>query len=273
MNDKEQNLREIIRSYGRCVVAYSGGIDSALVLRIAKEELGDGAVAVTGVSPSLSSSELDHARGFAEALGVRHHCVDTDEFAVDAYLVNGKDRCYHCKSTLYRTVWPFARTLGFEFVVDGTNASDVGDYRPGTAAARELNVRSPLQDAGLTKADVRELALRCGIAFWDKPASPCLSSRVPTGTRITPEALAKIEAAERGLRGLGFHDVRVRYHGELARIELPFTHVSCFSEDSMRAAAVDCVKSAGFRTVTLDLEGYRPSGSVHLADERVISLI
>ncbi len=273
MNDKEKKLRSMIGSYGNCVVAYSGGIDSSLVLYIAREELRDGVIGVTGVSPSLSSAELDHAREFARCIGVRHHCIETAEFEVEAYLANGKDRCYHCKSTLYKTVWPFAKSLGFDFVLDGTNASDVGDYRPGTNAAREQLVRSPLQEAGLTKLDIRQLALKCDIAFWDKPASPCLSSRVPTGTRITPKLLAMIELAESGLRDLGLSDVRVRYHGDVARIELPLGQITRLADDSLRSEVLGRVKSAGFLFVALDLEGYRPSGSVHLADECAISLI
>ena len=273
MTNKEEHLRSIIAGYGSCAVAFSGGIDSALVLKIACEELRDNVLAVTGVSPSLSKGELAHARSVAREFGALHRCIDTPEFSDEQYLANTANRCYHCKVNLYRTLLPVVKAEGFRQIVDGTNADDIRDYRPGTRAARMFEVHSPLMEANLTKADVRALAMKEKIPFWDKPASPCLSSRVPTGTHISIKALAQIDAAEVSLRLHGFPFVRVRYHNDVARIEIPQEQIERLLDPALREDVVRIVKDVGFTFVTLDLQGYRPSGLVHFSHDGLISLV
>lgn len=253
---------EIIRSAGRVVVAYSGGVDSALIAKIAHTLLGENAVAVTAVSPSLAKADLDEAVAAAKDIGIVHHLLASGETDLAAYRQNTPRRCYFCKHTAYDLFTRFAREHGFDCVMDGTNADDTGDHRPGRVAAREHGVRSPLQEAGLTKAEVRAWAKELGLSIWNKPANACLSSRVPYGMEVTPEKLRQIETAESALHALGFRQCRVRHHGQVARLEVDAADLPRALEQ--RSALAVAVKAAGFLYVTLDLEGFR-SGSLNEA--------
>ncbi len=254
-------LVEIIAPLESCVVAYSGGVDSAVVAKAAWLALGERAIAVTGVSNSLAAGELEAAQRVAAAIGIRHETLGTDELSHDEYLRNAPDRCFHCKTELYEQLRTLADEHGIAAILNGANADDLGDFRPGMLAARQHGVHSPLAEAGLAKADVRELARHWGIEAWDKPATPCLSSRIAYGVSVTPERLARIDAAEQALRALGLAVVRVRLHeNELARLEVPPDALPRLCEESVRTALVARLRDLGFRYVTLDLEGFR-SGS------------
>ena len=260
LNDKLTTLRQIVGGCGSALVAYSGGVDSALVMVVAHQELGDRALACIGVSPSYPTREMRAAIDLAEQLGVPYRLIDTEEHLDPSYAANPVDRCYFCKTELHDRLQAVAKAEGWLAVLDGNNASDVGDFRPGMTAAREHNVRSPLLDAGISKDEVRELARQLDLPVWDKPAMACLSSRVPHGTAITPALLRQIEAAEDCLVALGFEQFRVRHHDEIARIELPL-------HDLPRAAGLHSeiaagILAAGYRYVTLDLAGFR-SGSLN----------
>lgn len=256
-------LRAGLRVMRRVAVAFSGGVDSALVLRVALDELGrDNVLAVTGRSASLKRSELEAAEALARSFGAEHVVLDTSEFDNAAYLANPANRCYFCKTTLYEHVRPLLASRGLTTLINGTNADDLTDYRPGLAAADEHGVRSPLAEAGMTKRDVRELARRLSLDVHDKPASPCLSSRVPYGESITPEKLRRIEDAEDYLASLGFREVRVRSHADLARIEVPAADLPRLADPQIGACVAARLKSLGFAYVTLDLAGFR-SGSLN----------
>jgi len=260
---KRDCLLELLRSYGSCAVAYSGGLDSTVLAKAAQLALGDRAVAVTGVSASLAVGELDQCKEIARQIGIRHDVIQTGELAVPEYLANTPDRCYHCKTELFLQVEKLAARLGVAVIVDGSNRDDHGEHRPGLRAARERKVSSPLAECAFTKADIRALAVFWELPVWNKPATPCLSSRIAYGEPVTPERLAMIDAAERFLRAEGFGPLRVRYHrGDMARIEVALGALEKFTEPSFRRKLVEKLKSLGFKYVALDLEGFR-SGSLN----------
>ena len=263
LDTKRERLLDLLRSFDSCAVAFSAGVDSTVVAKAAQLALGDRAVAVTGVSASLADGELDEARRLADWIGIRHEIISTEEFANSNYTQNAPDRCYHCKSELYTQVEQLAPRLGVRVIVNGANADDASDYRPGNQAAAEHSVRSPLLECGINKAEVRQLAADWGLPIWDKPAMPCLASRVAYGEEVTPGRLAMIDQAERLLRDRGLRTVRVRYHkGDLARLEVPADELGPLVEPATRQALVEGLKDLGFRFITLDLEGFR-SGSLN----------
>lgn len=255
-------LREEIAALARVVVAYSGGVDSSLVLRVAHDELGERALGVIGRSDSYSARELELALEQAGAFGARVEQVTTGELADPAFRSNPTDRCYHCKRELYRGLAAVARREGAAAILDGTIADDLADWRPGRRAAAEAGVRSPLAELGFTKADVRAAAASLGLASRDKPASPCLASRIPYGTEITRANLAQVERGEALLRSLGFGELRLRHHGDTARIEVPAADLARMVEPGVRERVVRGLLGLGFRFVALDLEGFR-SGSLN----------
>lgn len=260
---KRDQLIELLRSYDSCAVAFSGGLDSTVLAKAAQLALGDRAVAVTGQSASLAVNELDEARELARQIGIRHEIIRTDELDIPAYQANKADRCYHCKTELFVKVEQLAQRLNVAVVADGSNRDDHSEYRPGLTAARERKVRSPLAECGLTKPEIRQLAEFWKLPTWNKPASPCLSSRIAYGEQVTPERLAMIDQAECFLRERGFQPLRVRYHkGDVARIEVSVEQLPKFADPQFRREAVDYLKSLGFKYVSLDLEGFR-SGSMN----------
>jgi uncharacterized protein len=260
---KRDRLLDILRSLDRVVVAFSGGIDSTVVAQAAQLALGERAIAVTADSPSVPRAELADARRLAQQIGIRHQIVRTEEFEDPDYVRNDGTRCYFCKSELYGQIETLLPELGATVICSGANLDDQGDYRPGLTAAAEHSVRHPLQEAGCTKADVRALALAWGLPTWDKPASPCLSSRLAPGVEVTRERTARVEAAEVYLRSLGIRECRVRLHeGELARIEVPLAELARLADPAVREGLVRRLRELGFRFVTLDLEGFR-SGSLN----------
>jgi uncharacterized protein len=260
---KRDRLLEILRDMRRVAVAFSGGIDSTVVAQAAHLALGDAAIAVTADSPSVARAELEDAQRLAVHIGIRHRIVRTDEFQNADYLRNDGARCYFCKSELYTRIEAILPELGNPVVCSGASRDDMGDYRPGLTAAAEHKVRHPLQEAGMGKADVRAVARHWGLPTWDKPAAPCLSSRLAPGVAVTTERTARVEAAERYLRDVGLRECRVRLHeGELARIEVPVADLSRLANDEVRTALVTRLRELGFRFVTLDLEGFR-SGSLN----------
>jgi len=262
---KRDRLLEVLRRLGGAAVAFSGGIDSTVVAQAAALALGGRAVAVTADSPSVPRAEIEDARRLARHIGIRHEVVSTEEFNDPDYVRNDGTRCYYCKSELYARLEALLPELGVSVICSGANLDDRGDYRPGLKAAAEHQVRHPLQEAGFTKADVRALARAWDLPTWDKPASPCLSSRLAPGVSVTHERTARVEAAEAYLRALGYRDCRVRLHeGELARIEVPADGLARLAEPAVREALARRFKELGFRYVTLDLEGFR-SGNLNRA--------
>jgi uncharacterized protein len=262
--DKLERMREIIRPLGRVAVAFSAGADSTLVLKVAADELGtENVIAVTGHSSSLASAEYDETCRIAETMGVRHEVIDTQEMDDPNYLANPANRCYFCKTELYGRMAETLERFELSAVLNGANADDVGDWRPGMQAAAEHRVVSPALDAGLTKADIRALSASMGLPTWDKPATPCLSSRVAYGVAITSEILGRIEEAESFLRSLGLRELRCRYHdGGLARIEVPEDRISDLASSATREAIINRLREIGFTFVTLDLSGFR-SGNLN----------
>jgi len=261
--EKRDRLLQLVSGYESCAVAMSAGVDSSVVAKAAALALECRAVAVTASSASLAQGELEQAQRLAEQIGIRHEVIETGELSRDGYRRNAPDRCYHCKTELYAQLEGVAQRLGVAVLVNGANFDDLSDYRPGLRAASERQIQSPLADCGITKAEVRELARHWALPVWDKPASPCLSSRIAYGEQVTAERLAMVDAAEQYLRQLDLRNVRVRYHrGDLARLEVPGDAIERTSQQSVREPLIAHLKSLGFRFVTLDLEGFR-SGSLN----------
>ncbi|HMJ62952.1 MAG TPA: ATP-dependent sacrificial sulfur transferase LarE [Bryobacteraceae bacterium] len=261
---KEEALFVCLRKLGRVIVAYSGGTDSAYLAWAAHRVLGDNAVAVTADSASIPTSHKRDAEAFARECGFRHEYIETYEFENPDYVKNDKDRCFHCKDELFTRLELFAAQRGNAPIIYGVNKDDLGDYRPGQRAAKLHGVQAPLVEAGLTKAEIRELSQRAGLSTWDRPAAACLSSRVPYGTPVTPETIRTIEQGEEAIRALGFRQFRVRFHGELARIEIAKEELPRALTPETAQAFSAIFKQLGFLYVTLDLEGYR-QGSLNAA--------
>jgi len=262
LREKFAELRRRVAAKESALVAFSGGVDSALVAFVAHQELGERSLAVTGDSPAVPRVQLQEARDFARRFGLRHEVVSTAEFDDEAYRENAANRCFYCKTELYGVLTVLASERHLGSVFDGTNAEDAVDFRPGIAAGEQLGVSSPLRDSGFSKDDVRELSRALGLPTWDKPAAACLSSRVAYGIEVTPEVLGRIEAGEEGLRRLGFRQYRVRHHGAMVRIEIDPAELERALTPEMASCFVSLFKGLGYALVSLDLEGYR-SGSMN----------
>ncbi len=262
LRNKTATLIDGFQGLDGVLVAFSGGVDSTLVLKIATDVLGDRATAVTAASPTLPHDELKAVRQLSEEIGARLIVASTNQLDSEEFVRNDSMRCYHCKTDLYQLLAPIKQTTGIATIVDGAQVDDLGDDRPGLQAAKEFGVRSPLVEAGFRKADVRTLAKALGLSNWDKPAAACLSSRIPRGMNITKEKLQRVEQAERVLKDEGFRQVRVRDHEGIARIEVDPTELQNFLEPVRRDRITQGLKALGFQFVTLDLEGYRLGGSV-----------
>ncbi len=260
ISNKRRQLESIFEQMGSVAVALSGGVDSGLVAKVAYGCLGDSAIALTAVSPSLASQEQREVTSLVEQIGIRHQFLDSHETEDPRYQANASNRCYFCKTNVYQELINYARDKGFPYIVDGTNADDVGDHRPGRRAAQEHGVRSPLQEAAIGKEEVRTLARELGLAIWNKPAAACLASRIPYGSEVTHEKLSQVEEAEALLATLGLRQFRVRHHGQVARLEVEQDDLALVLEN--RKLITRQLKDIGFVFVAVDLDGFR-SGSMN----------
>lgn len=262
MEKKLEKLKEILSGLESVAIAFSGGVDSTFLLKVAKQALGDRVIAVTATSSTYPQREFNEAKKYAEEIGVKHIIIESEELEIEGFSKNPVNRCYYCKTELFSKIHNVAKENGIKYVVDGSNADDTGDYRPGMKAARELGVISPLMDAGLTKNDIRALSKAMGLETWDKPSFACLSSRFPYGNEINISKLSMVEQAEQFLLDLGFRQVRVRHHGEIARIEVSQEERCKFFDLNTMDHIGGKFKEIGFTYVTLDILGYR-TGSMN----------
>ncbi|HXR75408.1 MAG TPA: ATP-dependent sacrificial sulfur transferase LarE [Bryobacteraceae bacterium] len=261
---KQNALFDCIRKLERVIVAYSGGTDSAYLAWAANRVLGNNAVAVTADSASMPESHKRDAEAFAREAGFRHEYIATNEFDNPDYVKNDKDRCFHCKDELFTQLEGYAEEHGYRHIIYGVNQDDLGDYRPGQRAAKMHDVKAPLAEVELTKAEIRELAHRAGLSVWDRPAAACLSSRVPYGTPVNVKTIKTIEEGEEAIKALGFRQFRVRFHGDLVRIEIARDELPSAMNPEMFARFAEIFKSLGFHFITLDVEGYR-QGALNIA--------
>jgi pyridinium-3,5-biscarboxylic acid mononucleotide sulfurtransferase len=261
--DKLEKLRGLLTGYGSLAVAYSGGLDSSFLLKVASDVLGEKAVGVTARSSTYPEREYNESIEFAKEIGVRQVVIESEELAIEGFTSNPPRRCYFCKKELFTKLQQVARKEGIKYIADGSNADDVHDFRPGMEAAAELGVVSPLKEADLTKDDIRILSKQMELSTWDKPSFACLSSRFPYGHEITPDKLKMVGAAEDFLRELGFRQMRVRHHGDIARIEVPQEEIATISAPAMRQKVTAKLRQIGYNYVTIDLEGYR-TGSMNI---------